>query len=69
MACNPERFSERVFSDEGCEHAFCRCCGKRIAIGSEFRASLDTGDLDGYCRWCELGHPKRIKVERPRLFA
>jgi len=56
-------------ADECCDKAYCRCCGRRIAIGPEFLASLDTNDLDGYCRWCELGHPKRVAIERPRLFA
>jgi len=67
--CNSDRFVERVMADECCDKAYCRCCGRRIAIGPEFLASLDTNDLDGYCRWCELGHPKRVAIERPRLFA
>lgn len=63
-ACNPDRFCERVMADYEMERAYCRCCGKRIAPQSD--AFDDTPD--GYCRWCELGHPARVKVERPRLF-
>ncbi len=61
--CNVERFTERVMADEGMEHAYCRCCGKRIA----YQGDQSDGTPDGYCRWCYLGHPERIKVERPKL--
>jgi hypothetical protein len=54
-------------NDENCDKAFCRCCGRRIAISQEFRVTHDTNDLDGYCRWCELGHQARPEVDQLRL--
>lgn len=61
--CNPDRFCERVAADYGMERAYCRCCGKRIA----YQGDQWDDTPDGYCRWCERGHPRRIGVERPRL--
>lgn len=64
--CNPSRFEERVYADYGCKRAFCRCCGRVIGYPSECQVAA--GEMDGECRWCELGHLPRVRVERPRLF-
>jgi hypothetical protein len=69
MACNEQRFMSRVFTDEACDRSLCRCCGRYITTPDEFLVTLDTNDMDGYCRRCELNHPEPFKVERPKLFA
>jgi hypothetical protein len=66
MACNPARFEERVYADEALARAFCQCCGRVIGYPTE--KQIADGEMDGRCRWCELGHPSRVRVERPRLF-
>ena len=65
MACNMARFEERVTNLAYADRSLCQCCGRVIAL----IMNPSSGPVDGRCRWCEMDHPRRIRPDRPRLFA